>query len=80
MNPLSIEEVKNKLSLLPEIEKIVILKKMVSNIPHEYDRIAQTMNVFLEEADNGDNVALNLATDRILGFWFKYDSENPKSF
>ena len=78
--PLTVEETKAKLAPLPEHQKLLILRQMVSNIPSGYEQIAQTMNVFLDEAESGDTEAFDIATDRILGFWFKYNSENPYVF
>ena len=80
IKPLTVEDSKAHLNSQPEHQKLLILRQMVSNMPHGYDRIAQTMNVFLDKADSGDIEALDIVTDRILGFWFKYDSENPCTF
>ena len=79
IKPLSVEEAKARLNEEPE-QKMLILRQMVSNIPQGYERIAQTMSVFLDESELGDSEALELATDRILGFWFKYDSDHPVTF
>ena len=80
IKPLSVEESKAHLNSQPEHQKLLILRQMVSNIPQGYERIAQTMNVFLNEAESGDTEALDIATDRILGFWCKYNSDHPCTF
>ena len=80
IKPLSVEESKAHLNSQPEHQKLLILRQMVSNMPHGYERIAQTMNVFLDESESGDSEALDIATDRILGFWCKYNSEHSFTF
>ena len=80
IKPLSVEESKAHLNSQSEHQKLLILRQMVSNMPHGYERIAQTMNVFLDESESGDSEALDIATDRILGFWCKYNSEHPFTF
>ena len=80
IKPLTIEQAKAHLDSQPEHQKLLILRQMVSNIPQGYEHIAQTMNVFLDESESGDAEALDIATDRILGFWFKYNSDHPFTF
>ena len=79
IKPPSVEEAKARLNEEPE-QKMPILRQMVSNMPQGYERIAQTMSVFLDESESGDAEALDIATDRILGFWCKYNSEHPFTF
>ena len=79
IKPLSVEECRSRLNAEPE-QKMLILRQMVSNIPNGYERISQTMNAFLDEAESGDTEALDIATDRILGFWCKYNSDHPFTF
>ena len=79
IKPLSVEEAKARLNEEPS-QKMLILRQMVSSIPQGYERIAQTMEVFLDQSESGDTEALDIATDRILGFWFKYNSDHPFTF
>lgn len=71
---------KKKLSEITRLEKIDILYSMVSSVEKTEPRIAETMRTFLREADRGDEEALTIAEDRILGFLARLDSENPPMF
>ena len=65
---------KQKLSEVTRSEKISILYSMVATVEQADPRIAETMRVSLGEADRGNEEALTIAEDRILGFLARLDS------